>query len=138
VAEVSETLGRIPLFAGLADRDLKKLAQRMSERTFTEGTTIASEGKSGVGFFVIEEGNATVSLGGDVVRTLAPGDYFGEIALIDEGPRSATVTAATDLRCRGMTAWEFRPYVQEHPEVAWVLLQTLVAHLRDAERRRAD
>jgi CRP-like cAMP-binding protein len=135
MADVAEALGRVPLFSALPARDLKKLSQRMAERTFPEGTEIATEGKSGVGFFVIEEGNATVSLGGNVVRTLGPGEYFGEIALIDTGPRSATVTAATDLRCRGMTAWEFRPFVQEHPEVAWVLLETLVARLREAETR---
>jgi CRP/FNR family transcriptional regulator len=72
-----------------------------------------------------------------VVRTLGPGDYFGEIALIDEGPRSATVTAATDMRCRGMAAWEFRPFVVEHPEVAWTILQTLAARLREVETRQA-
>jgi CRP/FNR family transcriptional regulator len=69
------------------------------------------------------------------VGTLGPGDYFGEIALIDNGPRSATIVATTDLRCRGMTAWEFRPFVQEHPEMAWHLLESLVARLREAEER---
>jgi CRP/FNR family cyclic AMP-dependent transcriptional regulator len=107
----------------------------MSQRTFSEGETVTAEGESGVGFFVIEDGNATVSIKGEVVRTLGPGDHFGEIALIDEGPRSATITAATDLRCRGMTSWEFRPFVQEHPEVAWPLLQMLASHLRASEAR---
>jgi CRP/FNR family transcriptional regulator len=96
---------------------------------------ITTEGRSGVGFFLIEDGNATVSLRGEIVRTLGPGDHFGEIALIDEGPRSATVTASTDLRCRGLAAWEFKSFVQEHPEVAWPLLETLASRLRDAEER---
>ena len=80
-----------------------------------------------------------MSLSGEIVRTLGPGDHFGEIALLDDGPRSATVTASTDLRCRGMAAWEFRPFVQEHPEVAWTMLETLAARLREAEaaQRRA-
>jgi CRP-like cAMP-binding protein len=82
---------------------------------------------------VIEEGNATVSRNGRIVRNLGPGDFFGEIALIDEGPRSATVVASTDLRCRGMTAWEFKPFVQEHPDVSWALMETLVERLRAAE-----
>jgi CRP-like cAMP-binding protein len=109
----------------------------MRESSFAEGQTVAEEGQSGVGFFVIEEGNATVSRQGNIIRTLEPGDYFGEIALIDEGPRSATVVATTDLRCRGMAAWEFRSFVREHPDVAWTLLATLVSRLREAEEREA-
>src|SRR5689334_5757676 len=130
MAAVEETLGRVPLFSGVKPKDLKKLGKRMTERTFSEGDTIASEGETGLGFFVIEEGSATVSRGGETVATLGPGEYFGEIALIDSGPRSATVVAATELRCRGMTAWEFKPFVEEHPEVSWALLETLVARLR--------
>jgi len=129
---MEETLGRVPLFSGVKPKDLKKLGKRMTERTFSEGDTIASEGETGLGFFVIEEGSATVSRGGETVATLGPGEYFGEIALIDSGPRSATVVAATELRCRGMTAWEFKPFVEEHPEVSWALLETLVARLRAA------
>jgi CRP-like cAMP-binding protein len=107
----------------------------MRDSRFNEGEVITTEGRSGVGFFLIEDGNATVSLRGEIVRTLGPGDHFGEIALIDEGPRSATVTASTDLRCRGLAAWEFKSFVQEHPEVAWPLLETLASRLRDAEER---
>ena len=135
MADVTESLRKVPIFAGLKAKDLDRLAGRMMERSFAEGDTITEQGKSGVGFFVIEEGNATVSIGGEIVRTLGPGEWFGEIALIDDGPRSATIVAGTDLRCRGMTAWEFKPFVQEHPEVAWPLLETLAAHLREAERR---
>jgi len=76
-------------------------------------------------------------VGGETRRSLGPGDWFGEIALIDQGPRSASVVAATELRCQGMSAWEFRPFVQNHPEVAWPLLQALVGRLREAEARRA-
>jgi CRP/FNR family cyclic AMP-dependent transcriptional regulator len=138
MADVAETLSRIPLFAGVKGRDLGRLAKVMSERTFAEGEAITTEGQSGVGFFVIEDGNATVSLKGEILRTLGPGDHIGEIALIDEGPRSATVTATTDLSCRGMAAWEFRSFVQEHPEVAWELLQVLAARFREAEARPGD
>ena len=138
MADVSNTLKKVPLFAKVKGRDLDRLAKVMSERTFNEGELITTEGRSGIGFFIIEEGNATVSLRGEIVRTLAPGDYIGEIALIDEGPRTATVTATTDLRCRGMAAWEFRSFVQEHPEVAWRLLETLAARFREAEERYAS
>jgi CRP-like cAMP-binding protein len=133
MAEMDETLARVPLFSGIKPKELKKLSKRMTERTFNEGDEITREGESGIGFFVIEEGNASVSVGGNIVRTLGPGEHFGEVALIDSGPRSATIIAGTDLRCRGMSAWEFRPFVEEHPEVAWGLLETLVGRLRAAE-----
>src|SRR5512138_2633722 len=112
MADLVESLKGVPLFAGVRDKELGRLAKVMRESRFNEGEPITTEGRSGVGFFLIEDGNATVSL-------------RGEIALIDEGPRSATVTATTDLRCRGLAAWEFRAFVQEHPEVAWPLLETL-------------
>ncbi|HEX3292785.1 MAG TPA: cyclic nucleotide-binding domain-containing protein [Solirubrobacterales bacterium] len=131
--EMDDTLSRVPLFSGIKPKELKKLGKRMTERSFNEGDEITREGESGIGFFVIEEGNATVSVGGNIVRTLGPGEHFGEVALIDSGPRSATIIAGTDLRCRGMSAWEFRPFVEEHPEVAWALLETLVGRLRAAE-----
>ena len=138
MADVVPSLKGVPLFSGVRDRELKRLANVMRESRFNEGDVIATEGRSGIGFFLIEEGNASVSLHGEIIRTLGPGDYFGEIALIDEGPRSASVTASTDLRCRGMAAWEFRSFVQEHPEVAWPLLQTLASRLREAEDRGTD
>jgi CRP/FNR family cyclic AMP-dependent transcriptional regulator len=135
VPELTETLKSVPLFAGVSDRELGRIAERMSERTVPQGAAITAEGESGIGFFVIEDGTATVSVGGETVRTLGAGDHFGDIALIDGGPRSATIVADSDLRCRGMTAWEFRPLVQEHPEMAWTLLETLAARLRQAEQR---
>ena len=133
--ELVESLKRVPIFAGVRDKELGRLVKAMRDSRFNEGEVITTEGRSGVGFFLIEDGNATVSLRGEIVRTLGPGDHFGEIALIDEGPRSATVTASTDLRCRGLAAWEFKSFVQEHPEVAWPLLETMASRLRDAEER---
>jgi CRP/FNR family cyclic AMP-dependent transcriptional regulator len=79
---------------------------------------------------VIESGQATVSVGGQQRALLSDGDYFGEIALIDEGARSATVTASTELVCYGLTYWEFRPLVQKNATIAWNLLQTLAKRLR--------
>jgi CRP/FNR family cyclic AMP-dependent transcriptional regulator len=136
MADVEETLAQVPLFSGVKPKELQKLGKRMTERSFNEGDEITTEGKSGIGFFVIENGEASVSVGGKIVRTLGPGEHFGEVALIDSGPRSATIIANTDLRCRGMSAWEFRPFVEEHPEVAWSLLETLVGRLREAEEPR--
>jgi CRP/FNR family transcriptional regulator len=131
--EPVEVLGRVPLLAGFQRRELERLARQFRERVFSEGAVITSEGEPGVGFFVIAEGSASVNVGGDARASLGPGDYFGEMALIDEGPRSATVVAATDLRCLALTPWEFRPFVEDHPAVAWAMLQTLAQRLRDAQ-----
>jgi CRP/FNR family cyclic AMP-dependent transcriptional regulator len=129
----ADALRNVPLFFGIEGKELNRIANQMKERSFREGSTVVAEGETGAGFFVIAEGNATVSIGGDVRATLGPGDHFGEIALIDDGVRSASITAATDLRCYGLTPWEFRPFIEEHPQVAWVLLRTLAKRIRSTQ-----
>ena len=121
-----DLLRQVPLFSDLDNRELQEIAGSMKQRTFRSGQQIAVEGESGVGFFVIEDGQASVSVGGDEVRRLGPGDYFGELALIAQSPRTATVTADTDLKTYGMTFWDFRPLVEETPGIAWKLLQGAV------------
>jgi CRP/FNR family transcriptional regulator, cyclic AMP receptor protein len=127
-----EVLREVPLFAELDESDLENLSRQLHERRFPEGTDVTSEGSTGAGFFVISEGNAHVTVGGEHRATLGPGDHFGEIALIDDGVRSASIVAATDLLCYGLTPWEFRPFVEEHPQVAWALLQVLARRFREA------
>jgi CRP/FNR family transcriptional regulator len=135
--DLATALRRVPFFSALSDREVEQIATRLAQRTFNEGQAITREGETGVGFFLILDGNAAVSIGGEPRGTLGPGDHFGEIALIDDGPRSATIVAATDVRCVGMTAWDFKPFVERHPEIAWTLLQTLARRLRDAETLEA-
>jgi CRP-like cAMP-binding protein len=125
VAEPTELLRRVPLFSDLDRKELESVASSMKERTFDSGATVAKEGQSGVGFFVIEEGQAKVTVGGEERRTLGPGDYFGEIALISQGARTATITADTELKTYGMTFWDFRPLVENNSSIAWKLLQAL-------------
>jgi CRP-like cAMP-binding protein len=125
-----EALRQVPMFSNLDEKDLDQLARQMHERRFPEGAEVTTEGSTGAGFFVIAEGNADVSIGGQHRATLGPGDHFGEIALIDDGVRSASIMAATDLLCYGLTPWEFRPFVEEHPQVAWALLETLARRAR--------
>jgi CRP-like cAMP-binding protein len=124
--EAADLLQRVPLFADLDRKELEDIASAMKQRTFSAGQSIAVEGESGVGFFVIEDGEAKVTVQGEERRTLGPGDYFGEIALITHGARTATVTADTDLKTYGMTFWDFRPLVEETPGIAWKLLQSAV------------
>ena len=131
-----ELLKRVPLFSGLGDRELKQIAQSMKERTFSAGDTVTAEGKGGVGFFVIDEGSARVSVGGKDVRTFGPGDYFGEVGLIADIDRTATITAETDLRCYGMTFWDFCPLVESNAAIPWKMLQTMAQRLKEAEQGR--
>jgi CRP-like cAMP-binding protein len=127
-----ELLQRVPLFADLDRQELQQVGRLFKERRFPQGETVMREGLGGAAFFVIESGEAVVSIGGSERATLTSGDYFGEIALIDEGARTATVTAATELACYGLTLWEFRPLVRENGEIGWKLLQALAAMFRDA------
>ena len=137
MAAPPELLKRVPLFSDLSDRELETLAQSFKERKFDEGDTVASEGSGGVGFFIIGEGEGGVTVHGSQRSTLGPGDYFGEVALIDEGARSASIVANTPLTAYGLTAWEFRPLVESNGKIAWKLLQTLARRLRAAEQREA-
>lgn len=131
-----EVLRRVPLFADLNRRELEQIGSLFKERRFPEGETVVKEGSGGAAFFVIDSGEATVSVRGQHRRTLKPGDYFGEIALIDEGARSATITARSELVCWGLTFWDFRPLVQGNAAIGWKLLQSLAKKLRAAEADR--
>jgi pyruvate,water dikinase len=126
-------LQRVGLFADMDRRQAEQIARLVKERRFTKGETVIMEGSGGAAFFFIDSGEAAISRKGVHLATLGPGDYFGEIALIDGGPRSATVTAATDLVCYGLTFWEFRPLVEGNGTIAWKLLQALAKRLRAAD-----
>jgi CRP-like cAMP-binding protein len=102
----------VPLFSGLSDDDLKTVAARMKEVHFDAGREVATQGETGVGFHLIVEGNADVSKDGESLPPLGPGGYFGEIGLIDGGPRSATVTATSDLTTLSLVAWDFTPLLE--------------------------
>src|ERR671925_280748 len=121
----ADLLQRVPIFSDLERKEIERIAASMKERTFRAGEAVTTEGQSGVGFFVIEDGAAKVTIGGQERRRLGPGDYFGEVALLNESARTATITAETDLRCYGLTSWEFRPLVETHGSIAWKLLQAM-------------
>jgi CRP/FNR family transcriptional regulator len=126
----ADTLKRVPLFAELDNRELEQIATSMRERRFKAGDVVTQEGSGGVGFFVVEEGEAEVNVGGETRGTIGPGDYFGEIALINESPRTATLTARTDMLCYGMTPWDFRPLVESNATIAWKLLTAMAEKMK--------
>jgi pyruvate,water dikinase len=129
----ADALQRVQLFAELDRKQLEQIASLLKERRFSRGETVIMEGSGGAAFFLIDSGEATVTIRGVQQATLKQGDYFGEIALIDGGPRSATVTASTDLVCYGLTFWEFRPLVEGNGAIGWKLLEALAKRLRAAQ-----
>ena len=125
-----DLLQRVPIFQDLDRKELERVSATMKQRTFKAGDTVTAEGRGGVGFFVIDDGKAKVTVGGENRRELGPGDYFGEVALLTDSPRTATITAETDLRCYGMTSWDFKPLVETHSSIAWKLLQAMAKNYR--------
>ena len=123
----------VPLFSECGDKELQRVAAIVKEVQFPAGKQIAKQGESGVGFHMIVEGEASVSVDGQEHATLGPGAYFGEMALLDGGPRSATVTAKTDLKTVSMTSWDFNGLLDQYPELSRRLLVHLCARLRAAE-----
>ena len=133
-----DALKEVPLLSCLSQRELKRVARKVREQSFAPGTTVIREGKmSGVGFFIVVEGEAEVSAGGAGLGRLHPGDHFGELALIGKRARTATVTAVTPLTCLFMATWDLEELVKSSPETAWKLLRHVV-DLLAAERERAD
>jgi CRP-like cAMP-binding protein len=129
-----ELLQQVPLFKSLGDKQIKSLSTEFTERRFSEGQELTAEGSGGAGFFVIESGTARVTVDGAERGTLGPGDYFGEIALIDGGTRTATVTATSDGVAYGLTRWQFKPLVEGNGEIAWPLLETMARRTRELEQ----
>jgi CRP/FNR family transcriptional regulator, cyclic AMP receptor protein len=131
VALDADTLRKVPLFSSLTDDDLESLVPMFNERSFTVGHEITKERQPGFGFFVIESGTAKVTVHGEEKHTLGPGDYFGEIALLDPGPRLATITTDSPLVAHHLSATEFRQLVQGNAELSWSLLEGLTRIMRE-------
>jgi CRP/FNR family cyclic AMP-dependent transcriptional regulator len=133
-SQVMERLWAVPLFSGCSKRELQTIARAVKDIDHPAGTVIAREGEPGIGLFVIEEGDADVTIGGRKKASLGPGDFFGEIALLDGGPRTATVTAKTDVKLLGLTEWVFRGLMQEHPAIAIKTLEAMAGRLRSVTK----
>ncbi len=127
-----QMLRSVPLFEGLKRKELAELMTASKEKSYPEGRVIVQEGTEGVGFHLLLEGEATVTMGGKRKAVLGAGDYFGEISVIDGGPRTATVTASTPIRLLSITSWAFMPMATKNPLVARKVMLTLCERLRAA------
>lgn len=130
----TERIRSVPLFSGFGEKDLQRVAAIAKEVEFPAGKEIARQGESGIGFHIIVEGEASVSVDGADHGSLGPGSFFGEMSLLDGGPRSATVSAATELRTLSLTSWDFNALLDQYPELPRKLLVQLCARLRSVER----
>ena len=130
--DVVTRLGQVPIFAGCTKKELLTIARAVRQLEHDAGSVIAQEGEPGAGLFVIDVGEADVTIGGRKVNHLGPGDFFGEMALLDGGPRTATVTAKTDVKLFALTEWVFRGLLAEHPTIAIRTLEAVAARLRQA------
>jgi CRP/FNR family transcriptional regulator, cyclic AMP receptor protein len=139
VPSVAEDLKRVPLFSGLSQRQLRQLAKDfIRDRRVPAGTLLAKQGEmSGIAFWVIAEGEAAVIVDGTRVGTMGPGDHFGELAMISERERTATVEAVTPMRCHTIQFWHFRAFAKKNPDVTWKLLQHVAGILLEEQSRHA-
>ena len=137
--DVTEQLQAVPLFSELNQRQLKRISRDFRDRRFKAGTSIVRQNEmSGIGFFIITEGEASVLVDDREVAWIGPGKHFGELALISESVRTATVTALTPLRCLEITFWDFRRIAKDNPDIAWKLLQYVTGLLIDERLARAQ
>lgn len=123
----------VGIFEGFSPAELKKVSKQMREIRHPQGAEIMIRGDGGVGFLVILEGEAEVETADGRHRKLGPGDHFGEMALLDHQGRSASVTAQTDLVVAAVPEWGFKPFLRDHPEITYRLMETLSRRLREAE-----
>jgi CRP-like cAMP-binding protein len=129
-----DLIKRVPLFKNLDEKQLQSLASEFRERRFSTGDELTEQGQGAAGFFVLESGTAQVTVDGQDRRTLGAGDYYGEIALIDGGLRTATITATSDGVAHGLTPWQFRPLVEANAAIAWPLLEAMARRTRELEQ----
>ena len=137
---VEETLAQVPLFSELNKRTLRRLAKLMATKTYRPGDVILKEGSHGVGFCVVSSGKVEVVMGLDsddprTVATLGPGEFFGEMALLDNSPRSASVRSVERTECLQMTRWHFQAELRDQPTIALKLLRQLARRLRETDAK---
>jgi CRP/FNR family transcriptional regulator, cyclic AMP receptor protein len=139
-----DTLAHVDLFSTLDKKELQVLARSSQERTYNAGSTIFSQGDTGVGLYVVKSGKIRLTQANNPDRaeidlgTVGPGEVMGEMALLDDLPRSATATAESDVDVLVLPIWEFRSVLRQHPDIALKLLSALSRRLRKVETRRRE
>jgi CRP-like cAMP-binding protein len=135
--DLDQQLASVPLLAGLEERVRKRLGEIGKRRTFQADEVIVQEGAAGIALYIVLSGSARVEHEGEVIGQVSAGDFFGELALIEEHPRSATVVAADETECLLFPAWEFTALLEEHPEVAVPIMRELIKRLHRREHHGA-
>jgi CRP/FNR family cyclic AMP-dependent transcriptional regulator len=133
-----EHLMNVPIFKDLPAQELQFIARSMRERVYEPGAVIVRQGDPGLGFFLIREGRVEVSHDDHTIREMGPGEFFGEMALLEERPRSATVTARTRTTCLQLVRWDFRALLKEHPDLAVKMLEVVIQRLREHPESHTD
>jgi CRP/FNR family transcriptional regulator, cyclic AMP receptor protein len=128
-----EMLGSVPLFSGCTDKELREISKMAKEVDFPEGKQICKQGQTGLGLHVITDGETKVVINGRTRRRLGPGAFFGEMALLDNGPRSAGVIAETEVSTLSLSAWDFKEVIGNHPTIAVKILEEMSKRLREAD-----
>ncbi len=135
--DLEQLLASVPLTAGLEGRVRRRLAGIGRVRSYPSETTIVEEGATGTALYIVVSGRARIVRGGETIGEVVRGDFFGELALIEEHPRSATVIADEDTECLLFPAWEFTALLAEHPELAVPIMRALIARLHKREQHEA-
>lgn len=135
--ELEQQLASVPLLAGIEGRVRRRLAEIGKRRTYAADETIVKEGSTGTALYIVLKGRARVERAGEAIGQLSTGDFFGELALIEEHPRSATVVASEETDCLLFPAWEFTALLEEHPEIAVPIMRALIARLHSREHHGA-
>ena len=133
-SETVDLLSKVPIFSGLSKKELQRIAESVKEVAHREGAVLAREGESGLGFFLITDGTARAEVGGRVRTRMGPGDFFGEISLLDGGPRTATVLAETPVRTLALTQWVFKSLIENNPSIASKMLKVMASRLRSSSK----
>jgi CRP/FNR family cyclic AMP-dependent transcriptional regulator len=131
-------LDKTSLWSGLSKQDLKAIAKLSKERSYEPGETIVRKGEGGVGFYLILDGAVEIKSDGKTLSKLGPGQFFGEMSVLDNQPRSADVVVVEPTRCLTLSAWSFNAVVSENPKIALRMLQEFVRRLRNTNKALSE
>lgn len=134
----TESLRRVPIFSALDRKELDVLAKLIKEQRYPAGTTIVKDGAGGHGLYIIKEGNVSVVRDGKNIASMGPGQFFGEISVLDGGPRTADVRADTDTVCLTLVSWEVKPLLMENASMTYKMLVEMIKRLRSQAPREHD